>query len=65
MIPQSIAVRASKIHIEQGLDIIEAVKMAIIEENKFTAELIDGKTDRAKKVKKHVEKTVFGLCNLI
>ena len=65
MIPQSIATRAAKIHIEQCVNIIEAVKMAIIEENNFIAEIIEGRTDKAKKVQNHVEKTVFSLCNLI
>ena len=48
-----------------GVDAIEAVKLAIIEENKFISEMLEQKTERSVKARKQLCKNVYGLIHLI
>ena len=47
-----------------GMDAIEAVKQAIIEEQKLIEELIAQNTERSVKAKKTICKNVYGLIHL-
>ena len=64
MLTKSIEERAINLMI-QGIDAIEAVKLAIIEENKFISEMLEQRTERSVKVKKQLCKNVYGLIHLI
>ena len=64
MLTKSIEERAINLMI-QGIDAIEAVKLAIIEENKFISEMLEQKTERSVKAKKQLCKNVYGLIHLI
>ena len=48
-----------------GVDAIEAIKQAIIEENKLINELIEQRTERSQKVKARLCKNTYGLIHLI
>ena len=41
------------------MDILEAVELAIVAENKFLSEVIESKTERAKQAKKQMCKNVY------
>lgn len=64
MITETIEKRAL-ILIENGIDILEAVKQAIIEENKLISEMIQQKTQRSKQAKKQICKNVYGLIHIL
>jgi hypothetical protein len=48
-----------------GMDAIEAVKQAIIEEQKFIEEMITQQTERSVKAKNQICKNVYGLIHLM
>lgn len=48
-----------------GVDAIQAVKQAIIEEQKFIEEMIAQQTERSVKAKNQICKNVYGLIHLI
>jgi hypothetical protein len=48
-----------------GMDAIQAVKQAIIEEQKFIEEMITQQTERSVKAKNQICKNVYGLIHLI
>lgn len=48
----------------KGMDVIEAVKMAIEEENKLIDELISQRTERSKRAKEIMKKNTFAIINL-
>jgi hypothetical protein len=48
-----------------GVDAIEAIKQAIIEENKLINELIEQRTERSQKAKSRLCKNTYGLIHLI
>ena len=48
-----------------GVDAIEAIKQAIIEENKLINELIEQRTERSQKAKAKLCKNTYGLIHLI
>jgi len=64
MLSKSIEERAINLIIS-GVEPIEAVKMAIIEENKFITEMLEQRTERSIKAKKQICKNVYGLIHLI
>jgi len=64
MLSKSIKERAINLMI-QGIDAIESVKMAIIEENKFISEMLEQRTEKSIKAKKQICKNVYGLIHLI
>lgn len=63
MISKSIEERAINLMIK-GIDAIEAVKIAIIEENKFISEMLEQRTKRSIKAKKQICKNVYGLIHI-
>lgn len=63
MLSKSIEERAF-ILIENGVEVIEAVKQAIIEENKFISEMLEQRTERSKQAKKQICKNVYGLSHI-
>ena len=48
-----------------GVDAIEAVKQAIIEEQKLIEEMIAQKTERSIEAKKNICKNVYGLIHIM
>jgi hypothetical protein len=64
MITKSIEERAINLMIT-GVDAIEAIKLAIIEENKFISEMLEQRTERSVKAKNQICKNVYGLIHLI
>ena len=50
--------------IQNGVEVLEAVKQAIIEENKFISEMLEQTTERSKKAKNTICKNVYGLIHL-
>jgi hypothetical protein len=64
MLSKSIEERAIKL-IQNGVEVIEAVKQAIQEENKFIAEMLEQRTERSVKAKKQICKNVYGLIHLV
>ena len=48
-----------------GVEPLEAVKLAIIEEQKFITEMLEQRTERSVKAKKQICKNVYGLIHLI
>ena len=64
LLSKSIEERAIKLVIN-GIDAIEAVKQAIIEEQKFIEEMIAQQTERSVKAKNQICKNVYGLIHLI
>ena len=63
MLNETIENRAIELMID-GMDAIEAVKKAIDEQNALILELIESKTERAKKVKNQMCKNVYALIHL-
>lgn len=63
MLSKSIEERAILL-IESGVEVIEAVKQAIIEENKFISEMLEQRTERSVKAKKQICKNVYGLSHI-
>jgi hypothetical protein len=51
-------------YILKGMDIIEAVKKAIDDENALCIEILQGTTERAKNVKNQMCKNVYAICHL-
>jgi len=64
MLSKSIEERAINLMIN-GVDAIKAVKLAIIEENKFITEMLEQRTERSVKAKKQICKNTYGLIHLI
>jgi hypothetical protein len=64
MITKSIEERAINLMIN-GMDAIEAIKLAIIDENKFISEMLEQTTERSVKAKNQICKNVYGLIHLI
>ena len=63
MITKSIEERAINLMLT-GIDAVEAVKQAIIEEQKLIEEMIAQNTERSKQAKKQICKNVYGLIHL-
>jgi hypothetical protein len=63
MLSKSIEERAI-ILIQNGVEVLEAVKLAIIEENKFISEMLEQRTERSKKAKSTICKNVYGLIHI-
>lgn len=63
MLSKSIEERAI-ILIQNGVEVLEAVKLAIIEENKFISEMLEQTTERSKKAKNTICKNVYGLIHI-
>jgi hypothetical protein len=51
-------------YILKGMDILEAVKQAIQDENTLCIEILEGTTQRAKNVKNQMCKNVYAICHL-
>jgi hypothetical protein len=64
MLSKSIEERAINLMI-QGVDAMEAVKLAIIEENKLITEMLEQRTERSIKAKNQICKNVYGLIHLL
>lgn len=60
MLSKSVEKRALDLIVEQGLDIIEAVKQALVEDTNFASEMIEQRTERAKEAKEVVFNRVYG-----
>lgn len=63
MLSKSIEERAI-ILIQNGVEVLEAVKLAIIEENNFISEMLEQTTERSKKAKNTLCKNVYGLIHI-
>ena len=63
MITKSIEERAINLMLT-GIDAVEAVKQAIIEEQNLIEEMIAQNTERSKQAKKQICKNVYGLIHL-
>jgi hypothetical protein len=64
MIPHTITYRALEIMIANPeMDILDAVKQAIIEENKLLSELLENRTERAKTAAQLMCKRVYSSLN--
>ncbi len=63
MLSKSIEERAI-ILIQNGVEVLEAVKLAIIEENNFISEMLEQTTERSKKAKNTICKNVYGLIHI-
>lgn len=63
LISKSVQERAINLIIK-GVDPIEAVKQALIEDTKFAEEMIAQTTERSKKAKSQICKNVYGLIHL-
>lgn len=63
MLSKSIEERAI-ILIQNGVEVLEAVKLAIIEENNFISEMLGQTTERSKKAKNTICKNVYGLIHI-
>ena len=64
LLSKSIEERAFNL-IQNGVEVLEAVKQAIIEENKLISEMLEQTTERSKKAKATICKNTFGLIHLI
>ena len=64
LLSKSIEERALNL-IQNGVEVIEAVKQAIQEENKLISEMLEQKTDRSKKALNIMCKNTYGLIHLI
>jgi hypothetical protein len=58
MLSQSVELRALEL-IENGMDILEAVKLALTNENKFINEVLEQRTDRSKYAKSKMCRKVY------
>ncbi|MFY7939221.1 MAG: hypothetical protein ACOVOQ_17720 [Flavobacterium sp.] len=63
MLSKSIEERAI-ILIQNGVEVLEAIKLAIIEENNFISEMLEQTTERSKKAKNTLCKNVYGLIHI-
>ncbi len=63
MLSKSIEKRAFNL-IQNGVEVLEAVKQAIIEENKLISEMLEQTTERSKKAKNTICKNVYGLIHI-
>ena len=63
MLSKSVEQRAFNL-IQNGVEVLEAVKQAIIEENKLISEMLSQTTERSKKAKAKLCKNVYGLIHL-
>jgi uncharacterized membrane protein YcaP (DUF421 family) len=63
MLSKSIEERAMFL-IQNGVEVLEAVKLAIIEENNFISEMLEQTTERSKKAKNTICKNVYGLIHI-
>jgi len=59
MLSKSVEKRALELIIEKNLDIIEAVKQALVEDTNFASEMIEQRTERAKEAKEVVFNRVY------
>jgi hypothetical protein len=60
MLSDSITYRALElVHNNPKMEILEAVKQAITEENNMLSELVENKTDRSKNLREEMCKTVY------
>ena len=64
MLSKSIEERAFNL-IQNGVDVLEAVKQAIVEENKLISEMLEQQTDRSKKALNTMCKNTYGLIHLM
>ncbi len=63
MLSKSVEKRALDLILEQGLDIIEAVKQALVEDTNFASEMIEQRSERAKEAKEVVFNRVYDKIN--
>ena len=63
MLSKSVEQRAFNL-IQNGVEVLEAVKQAIIEENQLISEMLSQTTERSKKAKATLCKNVYGLIHL-
>lgn len=63
MLTKSIEERALNL-IQNGVEVLEAVKQAINEENKLIEEMIAQRTKRSKQAKVQICKNVYGLSHI-
>jgi hypothetical protein len=52
-------------YIIEGMEPLEAVKQAILDENKLIAEMLEQKTERSKKALNQIMKNVYGLSHIL
>jgi hypothetical protein len=64
MFSKSILERVEKFAIE-GKEPLEALKLAIQEENKFILEIVENKSERSEKAREILLKNIYGICNII
>ena len=58
MLSKSVELRAIEL-IENGMDVLEAVKLALTNENKFINEMLEQQTDRSKYAKATMCRKVY------
>ena len=58
MLSKSVELRAIEL-IENGMDVLEAVKLALTNENKFINEMLEQRTDRSKYAKSTMCRKVY------
>ena len=58
MLSKSVELRAIEL-IENGMDVLEAVKLALTNENKFINEMLEQRTDRSKYAKATMCRKVY------
>jgi hypothetical protein len=51
-------------YIIEGMEPLQAVKQAILDENKLIAEMLEQRTERSQKALKQITKNVYGLSNI-
>lgn len=64
MLSLSVEQRAFEL-IQNGVEVLEAVKQSVVEENKLISEMLQQTTERSKKAKATICKNVYGLIHLI
>ena len=64
LISKSIEERATALIIA-GVEVIEAIQIAITEENKLISEMLEQKTQRSQTAKNQICKNTYGLIHLI
>jgi hypothetical protein len=52
-------------YIIEGMEPLEAVKQAILDENKLIAEMLEQRTERSQKALKQITKNVYGLSHIL
>jgi hypothetical protein len=52
-------------YIIEGMEPLEAVKQAILDENKLIAEMLEQKTERSKKALNQIMKNVYGISHIL